>query len=219
MGKLNKVLFFLSTSTILCILGGVFFFKDHVDQQIKISEKNKTDWTTYTKKQNKIVKYPSTQKELKKLGASSIPKKNKEKANGKDKKAKRNPANLAKKDPSSFLKGRKVIGEKNYDRDQLDFINKVNPSWKEKLSENLLLHRERKAKLLILPEKSLIKIKNNKAQYLELVSISFLFKGDDRNSFHAFVDSETGAILETWNRSIHDKVGSRPLKLTPNGTL
>ncbi|MBT7610499.1 MAG: hypothetical protein HN576_12140 [Bacteriovoracaceae bacterium] len=207
---MKKILFL---SFIIMLLGGIITLQDQIDSLISDSQIIEEDsWTTYEKKEDKLVQSPSTSKELKKIGAEQTKKKSLI--------PKRSLSSVQMK-PKNYktYQGRRIIGHIKKDMNDINFINKVEKTWKDKLSEKLLQHRDRQAKLFIKSENSVIKIQNGSARYLEQVNITFLFKGDDSNSFKAFVDSETGEILNTWNRSIHDKVNVKAIKFTPDGTL
>ena len=202
-------------------LFAIYYFSNNSSQTFTSKDTSDVDqsWVTFTNKKGTISQHPSTDDELHKIGTSKS-----EKIINKDNKIKRVISSLVphKKDLFKKYLGRRLIGQiKQYEDklDQLNFINKVDKNWKSKLSEKLLKHRKREAKLLIKGEKSVLKLYNGTARYLELVNITFLFKGDDKNSFKAFVDSETGEIIQTWSRTVHDRVGSQQLKITPNGTL
>jgi hypothetical protein len=197
---------------VLLLMVGIIVLKDDIDYNNSFNN-NSDQWITYSKDQNKIISRPTSLTDLKKIGADStkekniIPKRVLSSVQNKAKTYKR-------------FKGRRILGNiKNQDFDKINFINSTTIDWKNKLSEKLLKHRTRKAKLLIKSEKSVIKVQNGSARYLELVAVTFLFKGDDSNSFKAFVDSETGEVLQTWSQSIHDKVGSKEIRLTPDGIL
>jgi hypothetical protein len=205
---MKKIIFF---SALFFLIGGILVLKDNVDNIIAMN-KESNNWTTYTKKDSKITQSPSTQSELKKIGAD-VPAKKSLVPKRSISSVQIRPKNI------ETFKGRRIIGHLNKKISEMNFINKVNQDWKDKLSSKLLQHRKKQAKLFIKSEKSVIKIQNGSARYLELVNITFLFKGDDSNSFKAFVDSETGEVLQTWSRSIHDRVGVKKMKFTPDGTL
>lgn len=201
------------TSFVLILIGGIIVLKEDIDY-IKTFNTSSDQWTTFSKQNDKIISHPTSTVELKKIGAD-IPKKK-----GLIPKRSLSSLQIRPKNYKTF-KGRRILGnlKNNYNLNEMNFINSTADDWKSKLSKKLLKHRERKAKLFIKSEKSVIKIQNGSARYLELVAITFLFKGDDSNSFKAFVDSETGEILQTWSQSIHDKVGAKAPRLTPDGTL
>jgi hypothetical protein len=99
----------------------------------------------------------------------------------------------------------------------LPMINKINPEWKEILGTDLLHQQNEDTKVIVKDELHFIKIKDGQGQYLEQVIITYFMNNGDQNSFHALVDSETGAVLDTWDYSIHERLHRKPQKLTPTG--
>ena len=66
-------------------------------------------------------------------------------------------------------------------------------------------------------EGSYIKLVGRKARYVEKVLISYSSKFNNTpSSFNAFVDSETGRIVQTWNRTIHEDYGKNRKVYYPN---
>jgi hypothetical protein len=101
------------------------------------------------------------------------------------------------------LNGRIVVGKLPKDLSKLDYINTPNEEWQKLLGEELLRFQTDKTEVIVKPLKSLIQIKGKKARYVEKVYINYIMPNKIRNSYNAFVDSETGLIIQTWNRSIH----------------
>lgn len=96
----------------------------------------------------------------------------------------------------------------------LPMVNKVNPQWKEIMGEDLMRFQPEETKLMVKEELPVIKIENGQGRFLEQVIVTYLLKNGEKNSFKALVDSESGAIVETWDRSIHEKVKKRRGELT-----
>jgi hypothetical protein len=92
------------------------------------------------------------------------------------------------------------------DNTELNMINKLNPNWKEIMGNDLMRFQSDKTKLLVKEELPVIKIQDGIGRYLEQVVITYLNKDGDRNSFKALVDSDTGVIVETWDRTIQEKL-------------
>ena len=105
------------------------------------------------------------------------------------------------------------------DMDKFDFINEENPDWKEELSRKLLDTLDDNPNLKVIKEKSLIKVLGKKAQYLEQAIVIIEYENGKENSFRALIDSETGKIIRSWDRTIHENFGKRPEGLTPSGSL
>ena len=111
----------------------------------------------------------------------------------------------------------KLLSEE--EKDRLDFINEENPDWKEELSRKLLDTLDENPTLKVIKEKSLIKILGKKAQYIEQAIVIIEYENGKENSFRALIDSETGKIIRSWDRTIHENFGKRPTGLTPSGSL
>ena len=131
------------SSFVLILIVGIIVLKE--DSDFNNSFNNADQWTTFVKQQDKIISQPSTAMELKKIGAdkakksSLIPKRS------------LSSVQISPKNYKTF-KGRRILGNvnnKNQNLAEMNFINSTADDWKEKLSEKLLKHRERKAKLFI----------------------------------------------------------------------
>jgi hypothetical protein len=97
----------------------------------------------------------------------------------------------------------------------LPMINKINPNWTELLKTDLLRFQGANTEVLIHSEEPYILISEGKGRFVEKVSITYKFKNGDKNSFRAYVDSEYGLILETWDRTLHERFKRRPTSLFP----
>lgn len=93
----------------------------------------------------------------------------------------------------------------------LKMSNQINPKWKEEMGNYLIKFQQDNTKLIVKEELSLIKITEGEGRYFEQVVLTYLKKNGDSNSFRAMVDSETGAVVETWDRTINERLG-RPRK-------
>ena len=114
---------------------------------------------------------------------------------------------------NNFLmrENRVLIGDvqkRNYEDEdvELPMTNKPNPNWKDILGNELLRFQATDTKVMVKEEFPVIKIQNSEGQYLEQVIITYVSKNGDQNSFRALVNSETGLVVETWDRSIQEKV-------------
>lgn len=98
------------------------------------------------------------------------------------------------------------IQKRNYqDADvALDIQNKINPNWKEILGHELLRFQRDDTKVMLKEEFSIIQIQNGKGLYVEQIIVTYVLKDGTINSFRALVDSETGAILDTWDKTVHE---------------
>ena len=149
-----------------------------------INHSAQSDWKTYQKENETIVKHETTQNE--KLEAK-LPKK----SSGQHER--------------DFPKhqNRRIINLTNKELfwDEITFSNKVNPHWKDSLATNLLSMQKPDTKVFIKEELQLIKVSKGSARYLERVIITYLKESGMRSSFTAYVDSQTGKVIETWGRT------------------
>ena len=103
-----------------------------------------------------------------------------------------------------------VMGEinKNYEdeNNELKMTNEINPEWKDMMGNELMRFQPKDTKLMVKEEVPVIKIVNGVGRYLEQVTVTYLLKNGNRNSFKALVDSETGLVVETWDRTIHEHI-------------
>jgi hypothetical protein len=173
-----------------------------------------TVWKTFKKqKSDLIVKYPSTNKELKVINqkqAKVTPNK------ALNIKSKRSPSSV----PRSMKKlfGLPLVGIKNVKDEDIIMINEKDDNWEESLGDELLRFHPSETKVLIRNEGSYIKLVGRKAQLVEKVLISYTLKFGGSNSFHAFVDSGSGKIIQTWNRTIHENYTKNKKLYLPNNT-
>lgn len=167
----------------------------------KIIVKDKT-YKTFVKNQNRsIASYPTTHEEFKsamidQTKTEAIDKRSKEKE-------KLLLANY------KLRENRILIGDNaeqfSTSSKELPMINKLNPNWKTLLGNDLLRFQREDTKVIIKEELPIIKVIDGKGQYLEQVIITYLLNNGDRNSYRALVDAESGLVLETWDRTIHEK--------------
>ena len=163
--------------------------------------KDKT-YKTFVKNPNRsIASYPTTHEEFKTAMIDQI------KSETLDKKAKEKEKLIL--SNYKLRENRILIGD-NADTfsstlKNLPMINTQNPNWKTLLGNDLLRFQREDTKVIIKEELPIIKVIDGKGQYLEQVIITYLLNNGDRNSYRALVDSETGLVLETWDRTIHEK--------------
>ncbi|MBY0413329.1 MAG: hypothetical protein K2Q18_04155, partial [Bdellovibrionales bacterium] len=119
-------------------------------------------------------------------------------------------------------KDRVLMGEidQKYEDDDtpLKMLNKVNPNWKDVMGKSLMRFQPEDTKIMVKEELPVIKIQEGTGRFLQQVSITFLQKDGLKSSFRALVDSDTGSIVETWDRSIYEQVKRSRGELTlPSG--
>ncbi len=168
---------------------------------------NKPGWNTFEKKSaNHISAHPSTGKELEK---ARIP--TPKRSIAQEKNESFGKTVLPKDRAYQIRENRLLIGDidrTDYQNENTDLVmlNKINPDWKNILGNDLLRFQEEETKVMIKEEFPVIKVQNGKGIYLEQVVVTYVFKNGNYSSFHALVDSDTGFVTETWDRTVHEKV-------------
>ena len=109
--------------------------------------------------------------------------------------------------------------DKAFDKNKYQFSNKKNEEWELELRNILLDSLDNKPKLTIKREKSLIKILKDKARYIEQAQIIIDHEDGRQDSFRALIDSESGRIIRSWDRTIHENFLKKPRKFAPSGKL
>jgi len=92
--------------------------------------------------------------------------------------------------------------------------NKYNPLWKDELGKNLLRFLRPKTKSIIKQIGSALI--QHQGKYIQVEQVSIKLKSPEGRHFgyNAYVDSATGKVLKTWNRSIHEPLKGKSLKLS-----
>lgn len=89
---------------------------------------------------------------------------------------------------------------------ELQMINSVNPEWKDIMGNDLMRFQPADTKLMVKEEVPVIQITNGTGRFLEQVTVTYLQNNGNRSSFKALIDSETGSVVETWDRTIHEQI-------------
>lgn len=90
------------------------------------------------------------------------------------------------------------------------FVNRPSPEWKNLLEVSLKTQGgENLKEIKIEREKSLIWMKDNQALMVESVLVSLTNQQDVHSSFRALVDSQTGKVLESWDRTLFDPASTK----------
>jgi LAS superfamily LD-carboxypeptidase LdcB len=105
------------------------------------------------------------------------------------------------------------------DMENLEFINEINPNWKDTFTQKMLDSLEENPSLTVKKERSFIKIIGKKAQYVEQVRVIIQYENGKENSFRSIIDSENGKIIRSWDKTIHENFVSRPKGFSPSGSL
>lgn len=201
---MNKSLLFILSITVA--LGITIYINKH---NYAVALNQKAEWKTFIKKNgHEVAGHPTTSAELEeaKIEKKKLPE--------------RAPSSI-KLDPfKGFMvrKNRILTGEidQKYEDEstELTMINNLNPSWKEIMGNDLMRFHPEETKLLVKEELPVIQIIDGKGRYLEQVIITYLTKDGGRNSFKALVDSDSGAIVQTWDRTIQEKIRRRGTGMT-----
>ena len=145
----------------------------------------------------------------------------KEKVFSKEKIKKKTVSKKSRKAISKDNKEKSIFNQNDeyFDKSKYKFSNKKNEDWENELRNRLLDSLDNKPQLIIKKEKSLIRILKDKARYIEQAQIIIDHENGRQDSFRAFIDSESGRIIRSWDRTIHENFLERPRKFSPSGQL
>ncbi len=173
--------------------------------------KNKNQWKTFEKNSNQeIISHKTTNIEMQEAHIPTT-----KRAIAQEQKPEKD---LSGEDSSNVLpnssnflmrENRVLIGDiqkRNYQDEniELEMNNVPNNNWKEILGSELLRFQHDDTKVMVKEEFPVIKIIDGKGIYLEQVLITYMFKNGNKNSYRALVNSETGLVIETWDRTVHE---------------
>lgn len=97
-------------------------------------------------------------------------------------------------------KDRKIVGTFKADKD-FPITNKVNKEWKQLAFNKLNRYLKDDTKMTIEPVKSAIFVKHNIGRYVEHVKIIFKKENGLVSAYDAYIDSQSGNVIRTWNRT------------------
>lgn len=100
----------------------------------------------------------------------------------------------------------------------LKLINKVSDNWKDKFTKHFLgdIPQDKQAKNLeIKHQKSIVDVKQGIGRNLEHIIVSYTKPDGKPFSFEALVDSETGAMIQSWNQTRYEF--KKPYKINMRG--
>ncbi len=124
--------------------------------------------------------------------------------------------------PLPVQDGRKILGVKppeNRPMKRIQVSNSISSDWEKKLKTSLLAQGGSAIKdINIKKVESLIWVQDQHALNVESVVIELKNDKDEESSFRAMIDSQTGKILETWDRPVTDPMNPKEntgLKLDP----
>ncbi|MDC1175058.1 hypothetical protein OAT67_06670 [Bacteriovoracaceae bacterium] len=186
---------------IVAIVVSLWTTHEETEEQYITWEKFMTD----PHSKSKIIITKPLPSDLVSLG--EVKEKNKKKINSKkSKQQERNPSSFpqAAKNYETYKK-REVIGTTHKDILKLPKINQPTKEWKEHLAKSLLRGREHdEVSVFIKKEKSFIRAERNGARYIEQVVVNIKKTDHGSTGYRAYIDSETGKVLQTWDRSVHE---------------
>lgn len=196
---MRKTFLFLLSITVAF---GITFYikKNHSEKFVEI----KPQWKTFAKSEDsKIISHDTTKEEFSLARIPAPPELN-------DNKAQRAPANIDKFSGRLVREKRVLTGDVDKKLEDSDYDlpmhNAVNPEWKEHLGRSLIILQDPDTKVLVVEETPVIDVHNGKGRYMEEVIITYLKKNGDRSSYRALVDSSSGEVLETWDRTIQEQL-------------
>lgn len=196
---MKKTILFILSITVAC---GITFYikKNQSEKFVNI----KPQWKTYSiNKHEKIVGHNTTKEEFE-LARIPVPPQLHE--NNTD----RAPATINKFTGRLIREKRVLTGDVNKELEdedtELQMHNAVNPEWKDNLGKSLILGQSEDTKVLVVEQTPVIEVRDGKGRYMEEVIITYLKKNGNRSSYRAMVDSSSGQVLETWDRTINEKL-------------
>jgi len=109
---------------------------------------------------------------------------------------------------------RKVIDQKMKPIDRspasTSYVNTPSPDWEKKLVTSLKTQGGNSLKeIKVQKENSLVWLKDENPLLVESVIVTLINHQEMESSFRALVDSQTGKVLESWDRSIADPANVR----------
>jgi hypothetical protein len=172
----------------------------------------KEQWHTYNKENTDTINsYPTTTKEKKEAHLD----------HEKEKKGRRAPASVKKpvvekksvKNRTWNLKPDQKLPKK------ITFLNEPKKEWRDLLGQDLMRFLRPKTKVFIKNQGSHTILKRNGGLHVEKVHIKMQSPEGRQYAYHAYVDSETGKVIRTWNQTIHEPMGKKTEKLKPSGHI
>jgi hypothetical protein len=112
-------------------------------------------------------------------------------------------------------KERAVMGGKLTEKQPVRLLNEYNPDWEANLAEDLMRFQASASTMLIKHEEQVALVSPHGVTLAEQVIVSTLRSNGEVLSFKALVDSETGELMQTWNRTISHNFRSRPQSFRP----
>lgn len=96
--------------------------------------------------------------------------------------------------------------------------NDYNPQWKEELGKNLLRFLRPNTKTIVKRESSALIKHKGRNLLVEHVLVKLKSPEGRHYGYNAYVDSSSGKIIHTWNRTIHEQFAKNALQLRVSPT-
>lgn len=182
---------------------------------------SREEWTTFKKATpQKVESYPTTPKEkaVAKI-EDAVPQAQKNQKRTPASKAPAPSQDSQNKGPES-LPGREWSLYPNQEVPQkMTFKNEPNKEWKSLMGQDILRFLRPDTKLFVKKEKSLTLLERGLGRHVEQVYVKMISPEGRQFSYHAYVDSESGKVLRTWNQTIHEPMGKETPKIRPSGLI
>lgn len=164
-------------------------------------------WETFNKvTQNEVTNYPTTKEEAKKANIDLQKSENK-----------RSAPPLRR--PAAVKKGRELLTYPNQKLPKkLTYRNAPREDWKALFGQDVLRFLRPDTLLHVKKEKSATIIEEGQARYVEQVLVKLISPEGRKYSYQAFVDSENGKVIKTWNQTIHEPFGKKALRMRATGS-
>jgi hypothetical protein len=209
--KKQLKLIFLCTCLLFLGIGAFSYLRWQGNREMAMNHREaENKWKTFNKVSNKEIKsYPTTEKERKDFKLDED-----DHSHDSHQSKKRSVASqktTPEKDPN--LRPWKGIGARPLSS---EIDNEYNPEWKEELGKNLLRFLRPKTLSVIKRENSALIKHKGKYLMVEHVAIKLQSPEGQHYGYNAYVDSASGKIIRTWNRTIHEKFSRSALRLSPS---
>lgn len=114
---------------------------------------------------------------------------------------------------------RKIVGDQsaleNFLARDLVELNTPSEDWETFFADEMMRFIDSDTQLLIKHDERLTLVKKNQLRHIEEVTVSYLKNNGQVSSYKAWVDAETGALLNTWARTINHNFRAKPLTFIP----
>jgi len=196
-----KKIFIISTF----ILAALVIFNFWGRQNLVTQRDDK--WETFNKvTQSEVTNYPTTKEEAKK-------------ANIDLKKLKSENSAPPLRKPAAVKKGRELLTYPNQKLPKkLNYKNAPREDWKALFGQDVLRFLRPDTLLHVKKEKSATIIEEGKGRYVEQVLVKLISPEGRKYSYQAFVDSENGKVIKTWNQTIHEPFGKKAQRMRATGS-